>query len=420
MTSPLQSGQCGRIRRPTRSRARTLPRRRPRRRSARTPQANRAKRGKRPGAHGGLPGCSRGCAGCPRALEPRSFSHISFPHRASTAGQVYAGCGGGFVLGRRPRDAARGAASVCCASSARVRCRPGPRSRRFQTEQDACRHRRASGTPRRHYGDQEIADWVRDARRLATLEHPNVGACSRRGHSRRRGARSSATTSTACAGRSSARPRHARRSRSRCASWCDVLSGLGAVHNLRDAKREPLKLVHGELTPECVIVGLDGVARIVSSCRVRSATPGADAPAARTSRPEVLLADESAEARADVYSVGVMLWEALSGRPLFPNMQPSAIVTHAAQRTRRARRPVPDGCAWAAPLAGRRHARAGRRSRRSALRPPHAMAAEIRRIARPEARAAGARRRARAGRVRRSHPGAPRGAGAGRGGGTTR
>ena len=24
------------------------------------------------------------------------------------------------------------------------------------------------------YGDQEIADWVRDARRLATLEHPNV------------------------------------------------------------------------------------------------------------------------------------------------------------------------------------------------------------------------------------------------------
>ncbi|HEX3343662.1 MAG TPA: hypothetical protein VHS09_03775, partial [Polyangiaceae bacterium] len=37
----------------------------------------------------------------------------------------------------------------------------------------------------------------------------------------------------------------------------DVLSGLSAVHNLRDAKREPLKLVHGELTPECVVVGID-------------------------------------------------------------------------------------------------------------------------------------------------------------------
>jgi len=199
------------------------------------------------------------------------------------------------------------------------------------------------------YGDQEIGDWVRDARRLATLEHPNV---SRIRDVVIRGEEVFVVGEFVDGVRWSELVGGSQKVSLEIALrvLVDVLSGLSAVHNLRDAKREPLKLVHGELTPDCVVVGLDGVARIVSTCRVRSATarPGRDGSAYLA--PEVLLADETADARADVYSAGVMLWEALSGRPLFPNTQPSAIVTHLLSG-KVLRATIPDGSPWAAPLA---------------------------------------------------------------------
>ena len=231
------------------------------------------------------------------------------------------------------------------------------------------------------YGDQEIADWVRDARRLATLEHPNVARVRDvviRGEEVLvvgefvDGVRWSELSSIT--------PRPSLEIALRI--LVDVLSGLSAVHNLRDAKREPMKLVHGELTPECVVVGPDGVARIVSTCRVRSATarPGRDGSAYLA--PEVLLADESAGARADVYSVGVMLWEALSGRPLFPNTQPSAIVTHLLSG-RVARPTIPEGSPWAAPLADIA-ARALAADPEKRFASAAALAAELRRIGGPK------------------------------------
>ncbi|HEY6463469.1 MAG TPA: protein kinase, partial [Polyangiaceae bacterium] len=199
------------------------------------------------------------------------------------------------------------------------------------------------------YGDQDIADWVRDARRLATLEHPNVGRVRDVViHGDEVLVVSDFVDGVRWSELSAINPRPSLEIALRV--FVDVLSGLSAVHNLRDAKREPLKLVHGELTPECIVIGTDGVARIVSACRVKSAAgrPGRDGSAYLA--PEVLLADESAGARADVYSVGVMLWEVLTGKPLFPNTQPSAIVTHLLSG-RVARPTVPEGTPWAAPLA---------------------------------------------------------------------
>jgi serine/threonine-protein kinase len=231
------------------------------------------------------------------------------------------------------------------------------------------------------YGDQEIADWVRDARRLATLEHPNV---ARIRDVVIRGEEvfvvgefvDGVRWSELVAGPQKVSLEIALR------VLVDVLSGLSAVHNLRDAKREPLKLVHGELTPGCVVVGLDGVARVVSTCRVRSATarPGRDGSAYLA--PEVLLADETADARADVYSAGVMLWEALSGRPLFPNTQPSAIVTHLLSG-KVLRATVPDGSSWAAPLA-EVASRALSADPEKRFMSAAALAADVRRIAGPK------------------------------------
>jgi hypothetical protein len=230
------------------------------------------------------------------------------------------------------------------------------------------------------WGDQEIADWVRDARRLATLEHPNVVRVRDvviRGEEVlvagdfSDGVRWSELTAQGPAERPSLEIA--------LRVLVDVLSGLSAVHNLRDAKREPLKLVHGELTPDCVIVGQDGVARIAGASRPRSATARSGRKGSAYLAPEVLLADESADARADVYGVGVMLWEALSGKPLFTQAQPSAIVTQLLSG-RVPRATVPDGAAWAAPLVDVA-ARALSADPQKRFASAAALAADIRRIA---------------------------------------
>ncbi len=105
----------------------------------------------------------------------------------------------------------------------------------------------------------------------------------------------------------------------------DVLSGLGAIHGLRDAKQEPMDLAHGELSTATIVVGLDGAARVLHAIARRM--PGARAEAASLGylAPEVH-AGEAYGACADVFSAGVLLWEALSGTRLFPEGDPVAIL----------------------------------------------------------------------------------------------
>ncbi|HLK37370.1 MAG TPA: protein kinase [Polyangiaceae bacterium] len=126
----------------------------------------------------------------------------------------------------------------------------------------------------------------------------------------------------------------------------DVLSGLAAMHNLRDEKRTPLKLVHGGLTPDRVLVGSDGVSRVL---RAPPRGPGGGRLANAYLAPEVLLEDDSADSRADTYSVGAILWEALSGHSLFPGLGASAIVTQLLSG--RVPPPTPrPGAEWTVPL----------------------------------------------------------------------
>ena len=207
----------------------------------------------------------------------------------------------------------------------------------------------AERAERAAFEDGEIADWIRDARRLSTLEHPNVARVHdvviRSGDvlvvsEFVDGVRWSEIAATAML-------------ETALRVVADTLAGLSAIHNLRDPaepKRQLFRLVHGALTPDCIIVGLDGVARIVGASRPRSATARLAGTRSAYLAPEVLLEDDSADARADVYSAGVLLWEALSQRRFLPNLQPSAIVTQLLS----GRVPavtVPEASSWAVPLA---------------------------------------------------------------------
>jgi hypothetical protein len=85
----------------------------------------------------------------------------------------------------------------------------------------------------------------------------------------------------------------------------DVLEGLAALHDLRDERGQGLKIVHGALSPECVLVADDGVAEIARPFGVSPQKPD------RFVAPELRRGEAPSDIRADVYSAGAMLREVL-------------------------------------------------------------------------------------------------------------
>jgi len=89
----------------------------------------------------------------------------------------------------------------------------------------------------------------------------------------------------------------------------DVLSGLAVVH---EVVTDGQAFVHGQVSPQHIYIDEHGTARLVPLLN------GAKVEDTGYTAPE-RLAGGTVDARADVFSVGVMLWEALSGKRLYPD-----------------------------------------------------------------------------------------------------
>ncbi|HKY39442.1 MAG TPA: hypothetical protein VJN18_26065 [Polyangiaceae bacterium] len=101
----------------------------------------------------------------------------------------------------------------------------------------------------------------------------------------------------------------------------DVLSGLGALHaDVEDG----VPFVHGEVSPQHIYVDDDGTARLVPLIS-RHLTPRVPPLENGYTAPELLLGDRG-DPRADLFSIGVMLWEALAASKLFPDTSVGAVV----------------------------------------------------------------------------------------------
>jgi serine/threonine protein kinase len=100
-----------------------------------------------------------------------------------------------------------------------------------------------------------------------------------------------------------------------------ALRGLDAAHEARDERGEPLGIVHRDISPQNIMVGADGVARLldfgVAKARARSTTTrdGHIKGKIAYMAPEQIAGEVSR--RSDIYSAGVVLWELLAGRRLF-------------------------------------------------------------------------------------------------------
>jgi serine/threonine-protein kinase len=108
----------------------------------------------------------------------------------------------------------------------------------------------------------------------------------------------------------------------------DAAAGLAAVHALCDEHGVPMGLVHRDVAPDNILVGLDGRARIAdfgvaTTAATRVAEAGVLKGRFAYMAPEYLMSYVT-DARADVFSLGVVAWELLSGRTLFKAATDSA------------------------------------------------------------------------------------------------
>ncbi|MDF2694094.1 MAG: serine/threonine protein kinase [Labilithrix sp.] len=103
---------------------------------------------------------------------------------------------------------------------------------------------------------------------------------------------------------------------------CAALEGLHAAHDATSERGSPLGIVHRDVSPQNIQVGLDGIARVLdfgiakATNRVQETRTDQIKGKVAYMSPEQL-AKGPIDRRADVYSASVVLWEALTGKRLF-------------------------------------------------------------------------------------------------------
>ncbi len=112
---------------------------------------------------------------------------------------------------------------------------------------------------------------------------------------------------------------------------CGSLYGLHAAHEAVDEKGRPMELVHRDISPQNILVGTDGVPRILdfgvakAAQRLQTTAEGQVKGKVAYMAPEQIR--QAAVARTtDVYAMGVVLWETIAGRRLFQSDNPANLM----------------------------------------------------------------------------------------------
>jgi serine/threonine-protein kinase len=102
----------------------------------------------------------------------------------------------------------------------------------------------------------------------------------------------------------------------------EICKGLAYAHEARDATGAPLQIVHRDMSPPNVLVTKYGEVKIVdfglakASSQLEKSEPGIIKGKFSYLSPEAAMGQE-VDARTDIFAVGIILWELLTGQRLF-------------------------------------------------------------------------------------------------------
>ena len=102
----------------------------------------------------------------------------------------------------------------------------------------------------------------------------------------------------------------------------NAAAGLHHAHQLTDASGQPLGLVHRDVSPQNIMISFEGSVKVIDFGIARALGRLGDTNAGSLKGKLGYMAPEQArgepvDARADIFSLGVVLWECLTGRRLF-------------------------------------------------------------------------------------------------------
>lgn len=110
-----------------------------------------------------------------------------------------------------------------------------------------------------------------------------------------------------------------------------ALDGLQAAHMAKSASGEALEIVHRDISPQNILVGTDGVARVAdfgvakAARRVSHTDSGQIKGKISYMAPEQLTRDD-VDGRADVFAAGAVLWELVTRKRLFVGTDPARVM----------------------------------------------------------------------------------------------
>jgi eukaryotic-like serine/threonine-protein kinase len=109
-----------------------------------------------------------------------------------------------------------------------------------------------------------------------------------------------------------------------CACVVGVLRGLHAAHEAKNVLGQPLGIVHRDVSPQNILIGTDGIPRLIDFGVAKSNDPlhqtdrGQVNGKLRYLAPEQL-SHQPLDRRVDVFAAGIVLWELLTGKRLYGN-----------------------------------------------------------------------------------------------------
>jgi eukaryotic-like serine/threonine-protein kinase len=111
---------------------------------------------------------------------------------------------------------------------------------------------------------------------------------------------------------------------------CGALHGLHAAHEATSDRGEPLDIVHRDVSPQNVLIGLDGIARVLDFGVAKAIGRAHATRDGKLKGKLAYMAPEQLEGHAtrqtDVFAASVVLWETLTGERLFDAVDDRAVI----------------------------------------------------------------------------------------------